>query len=147
MGAQSQGAYVRFSRILSIALITLVLVATSLRANAANASQQFEPSFSDLDITAQGGVTSDRDTRFTNMTADDLIYSPANPALALTNVTQFKSTLNRAKINARDESVVPAARTVDSTVPLAPEPPPWAMMAMGAVVLIGVQRLVRRKKA
>jgi hypothetical protein len=26
-----------------------------------------------------------------------------------------------------------------------PEPPPWAMMAMGAVVLIGVQRLVRRK--
>jgi len=27
-----------------------------------------------------------------------------------------------------------------------PEPPPWAMMAMGAVVLIGVQRL-RRKKA
>jgi hypothetical protein len=28
-----------------------------------------------------------------------------------------------------------------------PEPPPWAMMAMGAVVLIGVQRLRRRKKA
>ena len=28
-----------------------------------------------------------------------------------------------------------------------PEPPPWAMMAMGAVVLIGVQQLVRRKKA
>jgi hypothetical protein len=28
-----------------------------------------------------------------------------------------------------------------------PEPPPWAMMAMGAVMLIGVQRLVRRKKA
>jgi len=28
-----------------------------------------------------------------------------------------------------------------------PEPPPWAMMAMGAVVLIGVQRLARRKKA
>jgi len=27
-----------------------------------------------------------------------------------------------------------------------PEPPPWAMMAMGAVVLIGVQRLRRRKK-
>ena len=144
MGTQSQGVYVR---ILSVALITLVLVATSVRANAANASQQFEPSFSHLDITAQGGVASDRDTRFTNMTADDLIYNPANPALALTNVTQFKSTLNRAKIDARDESAVAAARTVDSTVPLAPEPPPWAMMAMGAVVLIGVQRLVRRKKA
>jgi len=28
-----------------------------------------------------------------------------------------------------------------------PEPPPWAMMAMGAVVLVGVQRLVRRKRA
>ena len=28
-----------------------------------------------------------------------------------------------------------------------PEPPPWAMMAMGAVVLIGVQQLRRRKKA
>ncbi|HWX16822.1 MAG TPA: hypothetical protein VNY07_09570 [Chthoniobacterales bacterium] len=147
MGTQSQGVYVRSFRILFIALITLVLVATSVRANAANASQQFEPSFSHLDITAQGGVTSDRDTRFTNMTADDLIYNPANPALALTNVNQFKSTLNRAKIEARDESAVPAARDVDSTVPLAPEPPPWAMMAMGAVVLIGVQRLVRRKKA
>ena len=147
MGTQSQGVYVRSFRILSVALITLVLVATSVRANAANASQQFEPSFSHLDITAQGGVTGDRDTRFTNMTADDLIYNPANPALALTNVTQFKSTLNRAKIDARDESAVAAARTVDSTVPLAPEPPPWAMMAMGAVVLIGVQRLVRRKKA
>jgi hypothetical protein len=145
MGTLSQGWYVR---ILSVALITLVLVATSVRANAANASQQFEPSFSHLDITAQGGVASDRDTRFTNMTADDLIYNPTNPALALTNVTQFKSTLNRAKIDARDESAaVAAARTVESTVPLAPEPPPWAMMAMGAVVLIGVQRLVRRKKA
>jgi hypothetical protein len=29
---------------------------------------------------------------------------------------------------------------------IVPEPPPWAMMAMGAVVLIGVQRL-RRKRA
>jgi MYXO-CTERM domain-containing protein len=29
---------------------------------------------------------------------------------------------------------------------IAPEPPPWAMMAMGAVVLIGVRQL-RRKKA
>jgi hypothetical protein len=28
-----------------------------------------------------------------------------------------------------------------------PEPPPWAMMAMGAVVLIGVQQLRRRKQA
>jgi hypothetical protein len=28
-----------------------------------------------------------------------------------------------------------------------PEPPPWAMMAMGAVVLLGVQRLRRRKRA
>ena len=28
-----------------------------------------------------------------------------------------------------------------------PEPPPWAMMAMGAVVLIGAQQLRRRKKA
>jgi hypothetical protein len=28
-----------------------------------------------------------------------------------------------------------------------PEPPPWAMMAMGTVVLIGVQQLRRRKKA
>jgi hypothetical protein len=27
-----------------------------------------------------------------------------------------------------------------------PEPPPWAMMAMGAVVLIGVQQLCRRRK-
>jgi hypothetical protein len=27
-----------------------------------------------------------------------------------------------------------------------PEPPPWAMMAMGAVVLIGVQQLRRRRK-
>ena len=69
-----------------------------------------EPSFSHLDITAQGGVTSDRDTRFTNMTVDDLIYNAANPALALTNVTQFKSTLNRAKIEARDENAVSAAR-------------------------------------
>jgi hypothetical protein len=148
MRTLSRSTYVRAFGILSVALITLVLVATSVRADAANASHwQFEPSFSHLDITAQGGVTSDRDTRFTNMTADDLIYNPANPALALTNVTQFKSTLNQAKIDARDESAVAAARTVDSTVPLAPEPPPWAMMAMGAVVLIGVQRLVRRKKA
>jgi hypothetical protein len=29
---------------------------------------------------------------------------------------------------------------------IAPEPPPWAMMAMGTVVLIGVQQLRRRKK-
>ena len=29
---------------------------------------------------------------------------------------------------------------------IGPEPPPWAMMAMGAVVLIGVQRLRRRRK-
>jgi len=28
-----------------------------------------------------------------------------------------------------------------------PEPPPWAMMAMGVVVLLGVQQLRRRKKA
>jgi hypothetical protein len=143
----SQGVYVRSFRILSIALITLVSVATSVRANATNASQQFGSSFTHFDITAQGGVTSDTDTRFTNMTADDLIYNPANPALALTNVTQFKSTLNPAKAETRDESTVPAAGDVASTVPLAPEPPPWAMMAMGAVVLIGVQRLVRRRKA
>ncbi len=147
MGTPSQGVYVRSFRILSIALITLVSVATSVRANAANASQQFGSSFSHLDITAQGGVTSDTETRFTNMTAYDLIYNPANPALALTNVTQFKSTLNQAKAGTRDESAEPAAGDVASTVPLAPEPPPWAMMAMGAVVLIGVQRLVRRKKA
>ena len=147
MGTPSQGVYVRSSRILCIALITLVSVATSVRANPANASQQFGASFSHLDITAQGGVTSDTDTRFTNMTARDLIYNPANPALALTNVTQFKSTLNQAKAETRDESAGPAAGDVASTVPLAPEPPAWAMMAMGAVVLIGVQRLVRRKKA
>jgi hypothetical protein len=140
--------YVRSFRILSIALITLVSVATSVRANAANASHwQFGASFSHLDITAQGGVTSNTDMRFTNMTADDLIYNPANPALTLTNVTQFKSTLNQAKTETRDESAGPAATDVASTVPLAPEPPPWAMMAMGAVVLIGVQRLIRRKKA
>jgi len=29
---------------------------------------------------------------------------------------------------------------------IAPEPPPWAMMTMGAVVLIGVQQLRRRRK-
>ena len=147
MRTLSRSTYVRAFGILSVALITLVLVATSVRAGSTNASQQFGSSFSHLDITAQGAVTSDTDTRFTSLTADDLIYNPANPALALTNVTQFKSTLNRAKIDARDESAVVAARTVESTVPLAPEPPPWAMMAMGAVVLIGVQRLVRRKKA
>src|SRR6202023_2599623 len=122
MGTPSQGVYVRSSRILSIALITLVSVATSVRANPANASQQFGASFSHLDITAQGGVTSDTDTRFTNMTARDLIYNPANPALALTNVTQFKSTLNQAKAEPRDESAGPAAGDVASTVPLAPEP-------------------------
>ncbi len=76
--------------------------------------------------------------------ADDLIY---NPALALTNVTQLKFTLDGAKIETRDESARPAARVVAPTVPLAPEPPPWAMMAMGAVVLLGVQRLRRRKRA
>ena len=76
--------------------------------------------------------------------ADDLIY---NPALALTNVTQLNFTLDGAKIETRDESARPAARVVAPTVPLAPEPPPWAMMAMGAVVLIGVQRLRRRKRA
>jgi len=27
-----------------------------------------------------------------------------------------------------------------------PEPPPWAMIAMGAVVLIGIQQLRRRRK-
>ena len=147
MRTLSRSTYVRAFGILSVALITLVLVATSVRAGSTNASQQFGSSFSHLDITAQGAVTSDTDTRFTSLTADDLIYNPANPALALTNVTQFKSTLNRGKIDARDESALPTARTVDSTVPLAPEPPPWAMMTMGAVVLIGVQRLVRRKKA
>jgi hypothetical protein len=147
MSTLSQSTYVRAFRILSIALITLVLVATSVRAGSTNASQQFGSSFSHFDITAQGGATSDMDTRFTSLTADDLVYNPANPALALTNGAEFKSTLNRGKIEARDESAVPAARAVDSTVPLAPEPPPWAMMTMGAVVLIGVQRLVRRKKA
>jgi hypothetical protein len=147
MGILSQGVYLRSFRILSIALITLVSVATSVRANVANASQQFGSSFTHFDITAQGGVTSDTDTRFTNMTADDLIYNPANQSLALTNVTQFKSTLNQAKVETRDESAGPAAGDVASTVPLAPEPPPWAMMAMGAVVLIGAQRLVRRRKA
>ena len=147
MGTPAQGVCVRSFRILSIALITLVSVATSVRANAANASQQFGSSFSHLDITAQGGVTSDTETRFTNMTADDLIYNPANPALTLTNVTQFKSTLNQAKAETRDENTGPAAGDVASTVPLAPEPPAWAMMAMGAVVLIGAQRLVRRRKA
>jgi hypothetical protein len=147
MSTLSQSTYVRAFGILSVALITLVLVATSVRANAANTSQQFGASFSHLDITAQGGVTRDTDTRFTNMTADDLIYNPANPALTLTNVTQFKSTLNQAKAETRDESAGPAAGDVASTVPLAPEPPPWAMMAMGAVVLIGVQQLIRRKKA
>src|ERR1700730_7680814 len=109
MGTLSQGVCVRSSRIFSIALITLVSVATSVRANAGNASQQFGSSFSHLDITAQGCATSDTDTRFTNMTADDLIYNPANPALALTNVTQFKSTLNQAKAETRDESAAPAA--------------------------------------
>jgi hypothetical protein len=147
MGTQSQGVYVRSFRILSIALITLVLMATSVRAGSTNASQQFGSSFSHLDITAQGGVTSDTDTHFTSLTADDLVYNPANPALALTNGAEFKSTLNRGKIEARDESAAAAAGDVDSTVPLAPEPPAWAMMAMGAVVLIGAQRLVRRRKA
>lgn len=147
MSTLSQSTYVRAFRILSIALILLVSVATSVRAGSTNASQQFGSSFSHLDITAQGGATSDTDGRFTSLTADDLVYNPANPALALTNGAEFKSTLNRGKIEARDENAVPAARTVDSTVPLAPEPPPWAMMTMGAVVLIGVQRLVRRKKA
>jgi len=147
MGTQSQGVYARSFRILSFALITLVLVATSVRAGSTNASQQFGSSFSHLDITAQGGATSDTDTHFTRLTADDLVYNPANPALALTNGAEFKSTLNRGKIEARDESAVAAAGDVDSTVPLAPEPPAWAMMAMGAVVLIGAQRLVRRRKA
>jgi len=147
MGTQSQGVYARSFRILSFALITLVLVATSVRAGSTNASQQFGSSFSHLDITAQGGATSDTDTHFTSLTADDLVYNPANPALALTNGAEFKSTLNRGKIEARDESAVAAAGDVDSTVPLAPEPPAWAMMAMGAVVLIGAQRLVRRRKA
>jgi hypothetical protein len=146
MSTLSQSTYLRAFRILSVVLITLVSVATSVRAGSTNTSQQFGSSFSHFDITAQG-VISDKDTRFTSLTADDLVYNPANPALALTNLAQFKSTLNRGKIEARDESAVPAARTVDSTVPLAPEPPPWAMMTMGAVVLIGVQRLVRRKKA
>ena len=147
MGTQSQGVYARSFRILSAALITLVLVATSVRAGSTNASQQFGSSFSHLDITAQGGATSDTDTHFTSLTADDLVYNPANPALALTNGAEFKSTLNRGKIEARNESAVAGAGDVDSTVPLAPEPPAWAMMAMGAVVLIGAQRLVRRRKA
>ena len=147
MGTQSQGVYVRSFRILSVALIILVSVATSVRAGSTNASQQFGSSFSHLDITAQGGATSETDTHFTSLTADDLVYNPANPALALTNGAEFKSTLNRGKIEARDESAVAAAGDVDSTVPLAPEPPAWAMMAMGAVVLIGAQRLVRRRKA
>src|SRR5207237_4397384 len=76
--------------------------------------------------------------------ADDPI---CNPALAVTDPTQLKFTLNRAKIETRDESAAPAARDVASTVPLAPEPPPWSMMPICAAVPTGDQRLRRRKRA
>jgi len=134
----SQTALVRSFRILLIALITLVWAAA-------------------LDSTYAGAFPGGNDAFQANMAnflgegvaqgADDPIY---NPALAVTDPTQLKFTLDRAKIETRDESAAPAApaaRDVASTVPLAPEPPPWAMMAMGAVVLIGVQRLRRRKRA
>ena len=134
----SQTALVRSFRILLIALITLVWAAA-------------------LDSTYAGAFPGGNDAFQANTAnflaegvaqgADDPIY---NPALAVTDPTQLKFTLNRAKIETRDQiaaPAAPAARDVASTVPLAPEPPAWAMMAMGAVVLIGVQRLVRRKKA
>src|SRR6266446_10025253 len=131
----SQTALARSFRILSVALIALVSAAT-------------------LDSTYAGAFPGGNDAFQANTAtflsqgvaqgADDLIY---NPALAVTNPTQLEFTLDRAKIETRDESAGPAARAVASTVPLAPEPPPWAMMAMGAVVLIGVQRLRRRKRA
>ncbi|PYS58211.1 MAG: hypothetical protein DMF76_19965 [Acidobacteria bacterium] len=131
----SQTALVRSFRILLIALITLVWAAA-------------------LDSTYAGAFPGGNDAFQANTAnflgegvaqgADDPI---CNPALAVTDPTQLKFTLNRAKIETRDESAAPAARDVASTVPLAPEPPPWAMMAMGAVVLIGVQRLRRRKRA
>ena len=134
----SQTALVPSFRILLIALITLVWAAA-------------------LDSTYAGAFPGGNDAFQANTAnflaegvaqgADDPIY---NPALAVTDPTQLKFTLNRAKIETRDQiaaPAAPAARDVASTVPLAPEPPPWAMMAMGAVVLIGVQRLVRRKKA
>jgi hypothetical protein len=134
----SQTALVRSFRILLIALITLVWAAA-------------------LDSTYAGAFPGGNDAFQVNTAnflaegvaqgADDPIY---NPALAVTDPTQLNFTLNRAKIETRDESAAPAApaaRDVASTVPLAPEPPPWAMMAMGAVVLIGVQRLRRRKRA
>lgn len=135
----SQTALVRSFRILLIALITLVWAAA-------------------LDSTYAGAFPGGNDAFRANTAnflaegvaqgADDPIY---NSALAVTGPTQLKFTLNRAKIETRDERsaapAVPAARDVASTVPLAPEPPPWAMMAMGAVVLIGVQRLRRRKRA
>jgi hypothetical protein len=134
----SQTALVRSFRILLIALITLVWAAA-------------------LDSTYAGAFPGGNDAFQANTAnflaegvaqgADDPIY---NPALAVTDPTQLKFTLNRAKIETRDQiaaPAAPAARDVASTVPLAPEPPPWAMMAMGAVVLIGVQRLRRRKRA
>ena len=134
----SQTALVPSFRILLIALITLVWAAA-------------------LDSTYAGAFPGGNDAFQANTAnflaegvaqgADDPIY---NPALAVTDPTQLKFTLNRAKIETRDQiaaPAAPAARDVASTVPLAPEPPPWAMMAMGAVVLIGVQRLRRRKRA
>ena len=134
----SQTALARPFRILSIALIALVSAATSASTYAGafpggnNAFQANTGNFLSQGVPQR---------------ADDLIYSPA---LTVTNVTQIEFTLGRAKIETRDESQSAgpaAARDVASTVPLAPEPPPWAMMAMGAVVLIGVQRLRRRKRA
>ena len=130
----SRTAFAHYFRILAIGLITLVSAAAADSTYAGalpGGNNAFEANTTNFlgEGVAQG--------------ADDLTN---NPALDLTNVTQLKFTLDQAKIETRDESAGPATRAVAPTVPLAPEPPPWAMMAMGAVVLIGVQRL-RRKRA
>ena len=60
-------------------------------------------------VDTNGGVTSDTGTRQTILIADDLTY---DPALALTNVTQFRFTL--ANLNSTSQAIMASVRFYNS---------------------------------
>jgi hypothetical protein len=95
-----------------------------------------------------------RDTSFNNHMS---VSFSGVTILSLTNAPSFAYTEYTMNVLATSQSNLlhfsfynpPSWWDLDdvSVYDIVPEPPPWAMMAMGAVVLVGVQQLRCRKKA
>jgi hypothetical protein len=96
-------------------------------------------------LQSPGGTPNDLSASFAGVTFYSVSNAGAFPYTLETGNVTATGTSSLLLFSARQD---PSYWNVDDVdVHAVPEPPPWAMMAMGAVVLFGVQRLVRRKKA